>query len=105
MLTSDSEGFPNVILQAWAARRPVLSCYDPDSLLSRDGLGVYAQDRESLASAVEYFSDERSNSARLNMVAKAYEYVSSHHSTAVIGEQILGLMASQAVAAPLIPSR
>lgn len=40
VLTSASEGFPNVLLEAWTAETPVVSLFvDPDGLLAEHGLG------------------------------------------------------------------
>ena len=38
--TSDQEGFPNTFLQSWLSGAPVLTLFDPDSIVAREGLGV-----------------------------------------------------------------
>lgn len=50
--TSDSEGFPNAFLQAWARGTPVVSFFDPDRLIERERLGHAAQSLDDMALAV-----------------------------------------------------
>ena len=50
--TSDVEGFPNVFLQAWIRGVPVVSFFDPDHLIEREGLGVAVGSLEEMREAV-----------------------------------------------------
>jgi glycosyltransferase involved in cell wall biosynthesis len=51
--TSDSEGFPNTFLEAWSYGLPVVSMFDPDHLLTEQGLGIAATDVPRLARAIQ----------------------------------------------------
>lgn len=50
--TSDIEGFPNTYLQAWIRGLPVVATFDPDGIISREGLGVRVSNTCELAEAV-----------------------------------------------------
>ncbi len=47
--TSTREGFPNTYIQAWMRETPVVTAsFDPDDVISNKGLGIKADDFESL---------------------------------------------------------
>lgn len=50
--TSQTEGFPNTYLQAWARGVPVVGTFDPDGLIRREGLGVAVDDLQQMRIAV-----------------------------------------------------
>jgi glycosyltransferase involved in cell wall biosynthesis len=50
--TSEVEGFPNTFLQAWARGIPVVSFFDPDGVIQREGLGKAVASVEEMAAAV-----------------------------------------------------
>src|SRR5262245_30613407 len=50
--TSNVEGFPNSFLQSWCRGVPVVSFFDPNGLIEREGLGVSTNSIEDMASAV-----------------------------------------------------
>tara|TARA_Y100001001_G_scaffold159528_1_gene180643 strand:- start:1732 stop:2463 length:732 start_codon:yes stop_codon:yes gene_type:complete len=49
--TSESEGFPNTFLQAWANEIPVVTTFDPSGIISANGLGIVVTDLNNLVSA------------------------------------------------------
>jgi glycosyltransferase involved in cell wall biosynthesis len=50
--TSDVEGFPNSYLQAWIRGVPVVTRFDPDGVVEREGLGVVVKSSARMAEAV-----------------------------------------------------
>jgi glycosyltransferase involved in cell wall biosynthesis len=50
--TSEMEGFPNTFLQAWARGTPVVSYFDPDRVISRNGLGEAVSTPEEMQAAI-----------------------------------------------------
>ena len=51
--TSSYEGFPNSFLQAWQKGIPVVSFVDPDSLISRNRLGISVNSFDEMINAVD----------------------------------------------------
>jgi len=51
--TSEIEGFPNTFLQAWVRGIPVVSFFDPDGVIQREGLGQTVASVEEMAAAVQ----------------------------------------------------
>lgn len=56
--TSDSEGFPNSFLQAWARGTPVISFFDPDGLIRREGLGTAVDSFDDMLAAIRHLSTD-----------------------------------------------
>lgn len=54
--TSESEGFPNTYLQAWAHGTPVVSFLDPEQLLTQHGLGTVADSIDRMQQDAEKLS-------------------------------------------------
>jgi glycosyltransferase involved in cell wall biosynthesis len=50
--TSEIEGFPNSYLQAWVRGTPVVTFFDPDGLIAREGLGVTVTTHQELVDAI-----------------------------------------------------
>jgi glycosyltransferase involved in cell wall biosynthesis len=50
--TSDSEGFPNTYMQAWARGTPVVATFDPDGVIQRAALGVAVRNLDEMQVAI-----------------------------------------------------
>jgi len=78
LCTSESEGFPNVFLEAWSCGKAVLTSVDPDQIVATFGLGRvttdYAEMRTCLASLVSEQAWWREAGLR------GPSYVEEHHS-------------------------
>jgi glycosyltransferase involved in cell wall biosynthesis len=70
--TSDVEGFPNTFLQAWARKVPVVSFFDPDELITREGLGVRPQTDDEMCIALEALLRDSGKRERMGNAARAY---------------------------------
>ena len=74
--TCNPEGFPNVMIQAWALGKPTLSLYyDPDNLIEINQLGSFSGDFETLVKDTERYLEDQS--LRINVGLKAKEFSSN----------------------------
>ena len=70
--TSDSEGFPNSYLQAWARGTPVVAFFDPDGLIARHGLGMGVNSLGEMRDAIESLRHDAAQWAQVSARCRAY---------------------------------
>lgn len=70
--TSDSEGFPNSYLQAWARGVPVVAFFDPDGVIAREGLGHAVRDLQQMQQAVRTLATDRAAWEEASLRCRAY---------------------------------
>jgi glycosyltransferase involved in cell wall biosynthesis len=75
--TSPAEGFPNTLLEAWAAGVPSVSAVDPDGSVSGGGAGLLAETPERFVAAVSELWHDANLRMRLGRAAR--EHVRRRH--------------------------
>ena len=73
--TSDFEGFPNTFLQAWMRAVPVVTFFDPDSLVRKKQLGCVPTSLEEMAAAIDSLLDDEPR--RLSMASRARSFATA----------------------------
>jgi glycosyltransferase involved in cell wall biosynthesis len=81
--TSQIEGFPNTFLQAWVRGIPVVSFFDPDGVIQREGLGHAVASLDEMARAADRLT--RDSQAWLEVSARCRAYIARRYDE----EQIL----------------
>jgi glycosyltransferase involved in cell wall biosynthesis len=81
--TSEIEGFPNTFLQAWIRGVPVVSFFDPDSVIRREGLGYAVASLDEMASVAHRLATD--SQAWLEVSARCRAYMARRYGE----EQIL----------------
>lgn len=75
--TSKHEGFPNTFLEAWSCGVPLVTTFDPDSIVLNNGLGAFGTDAETLLASIQRLLDSPSEWRACSQRAREYYLV--HH--------------------------
>jgi len=75
--TSVYEGFPNTFLEAWSLGVPVVSTFDPDSVIAANGLGSVASDVKGIVACLKQFIQSPETWLRASQAANQY-YAANH---------------------------
>jgi glycosyltransferase involved in cell wall biosynthesis len=90
--TSSLEGFPNTFLQAWMRGVPVVSFFDPDGLVARQGLGRAVNDLEAMTEALRELS--LNDALRAAIGARASRFALDNYSANSVAKRYLDLFAT-----------
>lgn len=89
-LTSWAEGFPNVFLQAWQAKTPVVSLrVNPDGIVVRQGLGRVSGSIEQMRRDVDELLND--DALRTSLGENGARYVKGHHDSERIAQEYMDL--------------
>jgi glycosyltransferase involved in cell wall biosynthesis len=89
--TSESEGFPNTFMQSWARGTPVVSLFDPDNLISREGLGRAVANLDEMQSAIATLLHDVPQWTEISN--RCRKYVADRHGTSAIDAYVKALAA------------
>lgn len=101
--TSETEGFPNTFLQAWARGTPVVTFLDPEGMISRNGLGATVSDCDGLHAAIDRLARDPAEWQAASSRSTRYfdEHFDETQSLSAYMEAFSGLMRATAPA-PLL---
>jgi glycosyltransferase involved in cell wall biosynthesis len=80
--TSESEGFPNSFLQAWIRSVPVISFFDPDSLIDRNRLGSSPNKMEDMIDEVKNILND--TPLRMELSHNAKKFALKHYAPSAV---------------------
>jgi glycosyltransferase involved in cell wall biosynthesis len=104
--TSAVEGFPNTFLQAWIRGVPVVSFFDPDGVIRREGLGYATASLDEMAVAAQRLATDQQAWFEASERCRAYmarHYADDRILTPYISTIGRVAMGSGATSAPLGP--
>jgi glycosyltransferase involved in cell wall biosynthesis len=84
--TSSIEGFPNTFLQAWIRGVPVVSFFDPDSLVQRLQLGHIANSVDEMREAIRSLLEDDAERQRTGR--RAREFATREYTTGVAARYV-----------------
>jgi len=70
--TSETEGFPTTFLEVWSCGMPIVSTWDPDDVIVRNGLGRVVNSVEALASEIQSLPKSEAYQGMSNACRKYY---------------------------------
>jgi glycosyltransferase involved in cell wall biosynthesis len=88
--TSDTEGFPNTYLQAWARGTPVVGFFDPDGIIAREGLGRTVHSIGEMQAAIQEFLTNRE--LWMAVSRRCREFVAARHGDGAVQQYIDALL-------------
>jgi glycosyltransferase involved in cell wall biosynthesis len=97
--TSDFEGMPNVLLEAWSRGVPSLALtHDPDGVIVAHGLGGFAHGSraELVRLAAAHWADSTNRQRRAEVAKRCRVYVAAHHSPERVARGWLAVLAPEA---------
>jgi len=89
--TSSLEGFPNTFVQAWMRGLPVVSFFDPDKLIARQGLGCAVADLDAMAGALHELAAD--DTRRHSIGERARTFAAESYSANAVARRYLDLFA------------
>ncbi|MCG8028687.1 MAG: glycosyltransferase family 4 protein [Candidatus Thiodiazotropha endolucinida] len=88
--TSDKEGFPNTFLQSWRRGIPVVTFFDPDGIITREGLGYAVNSMDEMEKVVEKLINNDDEWLLISNRCRAY--VELHHGDDVVMKPFLNVL-------------
>jgi glycosyltransferase involved in cell wall biosynthesis len=70
--TSEVEGFPNTFLQSWVRGVPVVSFFDPDNVIQREGLGYAVSNLDEMTEAARRLTADAALWLEVSTRCRAY---------------------------------
>jgi glycosyltransferase involved in cell wall biosynthesis len=84
--TSDREGFPNVFLQAWQAKCPVVSLtIDPDGVIEKYALGRVSKDLMTMSEDIDLLMTD--DALRDKVVSNGITYIRENHAIKSVADK------------------